>query len=369
MKKITLILSLIFITTTYTNATTPASRTKYSDGPYIKIINDTTILVQYISQDTIIEFSVFGNERFVFKGKGFDSLGSYNVSTQYQVPKLKTNLTSKLFVFSDIHGEFDNLCELLINNKIIDSNLYWSFGDGHLVIDGDMMDRGYKVTEILWMIYRLEQEAEKAGGGVHFLLGNHEMMVLQNDLRYIHDKYKSVAEYLDSDSLLSNLYSNQTVFGNWLRSKNIAEIINGMLFVHGGISPKMMHKGYSLAFINEKMRTNIGIPRESIKADSALKDLFGSFGPIWYRGYHYDMDKYSQASTIQIDSLLDYYDATNIIVGHTAKDSIAVLYDGKIFGVNQDYEVREEFKGLFIENGVFYACDINGVRRQIHKNK
>ncbi len=372
MKKYYIILIILILTSsTYASDTlqVPLKVEEINDGPYVSYIDDSTINVQYVNHGVLVEKHFFGNVLIDFNGFAFDSLSNYKVSTQYHVPDYQYETVSKMFVFSDIHGEYEYLCELLINNNIIDSNLHWSFGEGHLVVDGDMFDRGDKVTEILWMIYRLEQEAEKAGGEVHFLLGNHEMMVLQGDLRYINERYKITAEILDSDSLLSNLYSNKTVLGNWLRSKNTCEIINGILFVHAGISPKMMHKGYLLEFINNSMRENIDTPRDSIKADSTLSNLFGSFGPIWYRGYHYDMKRYKQATMVEIDSLLDYYNVTNIVVGHTVKDSIAVLYDGKVFGVNQDYEIRDEFEGLYIENGIFYACDINGVKRNIHSNK
>ena len=52
------------------------------------------------------------------------------------------------------------MLELLTNNKIIDEQGDWAFGTGHFVITGDIFDRGDKVTEILWFIYELEQQAE-----------------------------------------------------------------------------------------------------------------------------------------------------------------------------------------------------------------
>ncbi len=363
---------LVFILTLqFSIIATAGHMMNYPDGPYVTIENDTTIEISFVLTNTVYVFKEYGHNSITFINDiGDFSSHSYTIKMPPLVQsKYKYNEASKLFVFSDIHGEYEYLCELLINNHIVDSNLYWSFGDGHLVIDGDMLDRGDKVTEILWMIYRLEQEAEKAGGKVHYLLGNHEIMPLQNDLRYINKKYQKTAELLDSDSSYSNLFGVNTVLGRWLRSKNVIEVINGILFVHAGISPKMMHNNYSLEFINETIRANIDMPRDSIKADTTLKNLFSSFGPIWYRGYHYDMEKYKQLTMSEVDLLLDYYDVTNIIVGHTVKDSIAVLYDGKIFGVNQDYEIREEIEGLYIENGIFYACDIKGLRRQIHANK
>ena len=368
MKK-NILFILIFLFTTNHCIAQDSTSLVINDGPYISIIDDTTINIQYISQDTLIQFEAVGEENISFQGKGFDSLSSYTINTSYVIPNLKTDSASKIFIFSDIHGEYECLTELLLNNHIIDSNLNWLFGDGHLVIDGDIPDRGDRVTEIFWLIYKLEQQAEQAGGKVHYILGNHEIMVIQSDLRYINEKYKQVAELLAPDSLLSTLYTDNTILGKWLRTKNICEIINGILFVHGGLGPEMMHNNYTLDFINRTMRTNIDTPRDSIKADTLLTNLFGSLGPIWYRGYHYDMEKYKQATVAQIDSLLEFYNVTNIVVGHTTMDSTAVLYDGKIFGVNQDYELHDEIEGLYIENSVFYACDIYGKRRQVHVNK
>ena len=367
MKKI-LILLIILTLSIIANAEDSLT-VSIDDGPYVSIENDTTINVQYVLQGSLVTQKNYGNDMFSFSGKGFDSNNNYRVALNHPIEEFLYSDASKIFVFSDIHGEYEFLVELLINNNIVDSNLNWKFGNGHLVVDGDIPDRGDKVTEILWLVYKLSQQADLAGGKVHYLLGNHEIMPLQNDLRYINEKYQHVANLLDKDSSYANLFSNQTVLGNWIRSKNICEIINGILFVHAGISPKMMHNQYSLAFINETMRANIDTPRKSIKADTTLTNLFSSFGPIWYRGYHYDMEKYKQVTMPEVDSLLEYYKVSNIIVGHTVKDSTAVLYDGKIFGVNQDYEIHDEIEGMYIENGIFFACDINGVRRQIHSNK
>ncbi|MCK7530014.1 MAG: hypothetical protein MZV63_02625 [Marinilabiliales bacterium] len=77
-------------------------------------------------------------------------------------------------------------------NGIIDRNLNWKFGRGHLVYLGDAHDRGDMVTEILWHLFSLERQAAKAGGMVHFVLGNHELMVLDGDLRFINPKYRKV---------------------------------------------------------------------------------------------------------------------------------------------------------------------------------
>ena len=99
----------------------------------------------------------------------------------------------------------------------IDKNLDWAFGKGHLVILGDVFDRGAEVTELLWLIRKLEQQALEAGGMVHFVLGNHEFMTMQNDLRYINKKYRRTEQLLNTS--YPDLYGINTVMGRWLRSK------------------------------------------------------------------------------------------------------------------------------------------------------
>ena len=81
----------------------------------------------------------------------------------------------------NIEGNYYSFVNLLIGNKITDNNLNWIYGTGQLVLNGDMVDRGEYVTQVLWLIYKLEQEASAAGGHVHFILGNHEAMNLEGN--------------------------------------------------------------------------------------------------------------------------------------------------------------------------------------------
>jgi hypothetical protein len=87
-----------------------------------------------------------------------------------------------------------------------------------------MFDRGPKVTEVLWFLYGLEAEARAAGGAVHVLLGNHETLVLYDDLRCINSKYAAVAKLLDASH--SALFDEQTVLGRWLRTKPMLVQVN-----------------------------------------------------------------------------------------------------------------------------------------------
>ena len=79
-------------------------------------------------------------------------------------PDWKYRQPEKVFVMSDPHGKLDCVISLLQGNGIIDKNYNWSFGSNHLMVLGDIFDRGKDVPQIFWLFYKLEDEAAKAGG-------------------------------------------------------------------------------------------------------------------------------------------------------------------------------------------------------------
>ena len=141
-----------------------SSQINHNDGPYI-FINNNKLIEKKIINDKVVSS--------VLLKAPYDTLYSPEKSTYKNV--------SNIAALSDIHGQYDLLVRLLVNNNIIDSSLDWIFGKGHLVIVGDIFDRGDKVNEILWLVYKLEIQANNSGGQIHYLLGNHEYMILYND--------------------------------------------------------------------------------------------------------------------------------------------------------------------------------------------
>ena len=240
---------------------------RISDGPYI-----------FVEKDKLINKSIVNGEVITT----LLSLDSYD--TIYYPEKSTFKKIKKIAALSDIHGQYDIAIELLKNNKIIDENLNWNFAKGHLVITGDIFDRGDKVNELLWLIYKLENQAKDKGGRVHYLLGNHEYMILQNDLRYLTDKYVLSSKLLDID--YDKLYGNKTILGKWLRSKPAIIKLNNIVFTHGGISKKFLEKyGIDLDNINTMMRKNNIYTKEQLKSTDYYDLYYGKNSLIWYRGY------------------------------------------------------------------------------------
>ncbi len=261
---------------------------------------------------------------------------------------------------SDFHGQYELMLTLLKNNNIIDQQGDWSFGDGHFVITGDVFDRGDKVTEILWFLYRLEQQAEQADGKLHLLLGNHEVMVLNGDLRYIHPKYVEVSKRLKVS--YDQLYGQGTVLGDWLRTKPVLVKVNNMLFAHGGFHPSLAKEKRSLKAINQVFKQNLVIAEISIPREGWGDYLHKSNGPIWYRGYFKDAITDNGASSEEIDLLLKHFDIEHLVVGHTSQKQVKTRYQGRVIAIDSSIKNAEYGEVLLIQGKEKWRGTLSGNR-------
>ena len=261
--------------------------------------------------------------------------------------------------FSDFHGKYDLMIELLTNNNIIDENKNWAFGDGHFVITGDIFDRGDKVTEILWFLYDLEQQAQQAGGDIHLTLGNHEVMVLNGDLRYLHPKYIETAKQLNKP--FEKLFTKDSIIGNWLRSKPVLVKVNDMIFAHGGFHPSLAGEKRSIVEINTVFKDSLIKAELDKPREGWAKYLHKTNGPIWYRGYFAaDRGKDNGATSAEIDLLLKHFDVKHLIVGHTSQKQIETRYQGRVIAIDSSIKRGSYGEILFIENGKKWRGSLSG---------
>ena len=339
---------------------TDISTTGY-DGPYVIYRNGSTIIKQvlknengyYVKSDSIsghikgklITCNINDSVSFISIIK--DTL--INENSVYPMPE-------KLIAISDIEGNFITFRDFLINNKVINPDNQWIFGAGHLVLAGDFFDRGLNVTECLWFVYHLEQEAVKNGGYVHFILGNHEIMNMNDDLRYVRNKYFDNCKLINED--YKDLYKQNTELGRWLETKNIVEKIGNYLFLHGGISEELNMLNPEIEDINTKSRNYYYSSKAARQSgDTLVSTVFRSkSSPFWYRGYVQE--------TIREDSLdltLKLFDIDKIVVGHTIVDDVRYFYSGKVIAIDTDH-AGGDTEGLLIESRIEYKIDKAGTR-------
>lgn len=322
------------------------------DGPYIL----------HAGKDSLISWSFLNNQpsQKVLSVENTTSISTINYLNQPYRIALQQSLMlqpsvyaqpEKLLALSDIEGNLAALTALLKGNGVMDDQQNWTFGNGHLVFAGDMFDRGTQVTECLWLIYALEEKAKAAGGYVHFILGNHEIMNLQGEHRYTQKKYMDNA--IAAKHTLKELYGSNSELGKWLRTKNIMEKIGNILFVHGGISPVVTRLNYPIEKINDIARPYYDINYSGKTEDTLL--VVKGVGPTWYRGY-YNKDYTEQ----QLDSTLGFYKADHIITGHTIiSDTITSLFNGKLFNTDTQHAAGNS-EALFITGKRFFRTNVEG---------
>jgi hypothetical protein len=206
------------------------------------------------------------------------------VCAVFSIPAGRTAGAAQVVIaIGDVHGDFDDFCLILKRVGLIDEKLHWAGGHAILVQTGDLLDRGPKERQVLDLMTSLEDEAAKAGGQVVSLLGNHEVMNLIGDLRYVTpDTYASFstsdsearrrAAYKEfvkwkSDNAQSQevtrdplfdvtesqwmakhplgfieqreAFAPSAAYGSWVRKRPTVTKISGNLFVHGGIAPEV----------------------------------------------------------------------------------------------------------------------------------
>jgi hypothetical protein len=353
LKNTRIIISLIAMLTAFLYA---------QDGPYFfytdkadSVISVSADLNNVISADTIkvpeiVRVQLPGSEEFFYT-----TLSENRKEEQFVFPE-----PDRLFAMSDIEGNFKDFVTILTNNGIIDDELKWSFGKGHLVLNGDFLDRGELVTQVLWLIYKLELEAEKAGGKVHYLLGNHEVMILQGDDRYAVEKYHDLAK--QTGRTVKDYFAPDTHFGKWMRGRNVIEKIGRTIFVHGGLSDTLAQAGLSFEQINNISRMNIDKPDSLLSSEAGL--ISGTYGVLWYRGMVTDHKNYGRITNEKLDGVLSIYDADRIVVGHCIVEEVSSDYSGKVIRIDVDH-YEEESCGIFIENGKIYKAMKSGERNNL----
>lgn len=266
---------------------------------------------------------------------------------------------SRQLAVSDIEGNLPALLTLLRANGVIDADFNWTWGNGHLVLAGDFFDRGTQVTELLWFIYALEAKAREVGGYVHFILGNHEVMNLTGDFRYVHPRYMEHAALMQQKYY--HLFDDKTELGRWLRTKNVVEKVGDVLYTHGGIAQELNVLDMPVAQLNEVVRPWLGDTTYRYTSYQA-ELLFSEIGPFWYRGYYTGPRR---ATINQLDSTLYQTGTRYITTGHTiTADTISTWFNGKLFNTDVPH-YKGKSEALLIENGVFYRVDQQGRRIKI----
>lgn len=342
---------------------TPACRaqtapTDLDDGPYVFQIEDHRLEALWIC-DGQLQRSLLARtaDTRIAPRCGYPHALSIPAKLRAEDPPLPAG--ARIIAVSDIHGQYALLLQLLRANGVIDGHDRWAAGHDHLVIAGDVFDRGPGVTEALWLLFSLQQQARAAGGAVHYLLGNHETMALYGSEHYVNPKYLANAKLLGRR--YADLFAPDSVLGQWLRTRPALLKLGDTLFLHGGIAPENLDLARRMRRTNAIYRRTLGLPRDEVKTAAASARLYdGKRSPIWYRGYfNGDLD------TPQVAALVDGLGLARIVVGHTTIGEVASFHNGRVIAIDAGLKRGKSGQLLFIEGDQLSRGLLDGSREPL----
>ncbi len=247
----------------------------------------------------------------------------------------------RIVAIGDLHGDLEATRTALRLGGAIDDTDQW-IGDRLVVVQtGDILDRGDDEEAIIRLFERLSTEAAEAGGSVHVLNGNHELMNAYRDLRYVtpggYADFEDMVEGVvidEADSLLAGLEPNQRAraaalfpggpFARLFARRNTMAIVGSSVFVHGGVLPEHVDRG--LEAMNEEIRAWLS---DEVPQPEWIR---GERSPVWTRLYSNEPDA---EACDTLSSVLDRLGVERMVVGHTVqRTGITSFCGGRVWGID-----------------------------------
>ena len=260
-------------------------------------------------------------------------------------PSSEETRPDRIVAIGDLHGDLQAAQRALRLAGAAGDDDRWVGGELVLVQTGDILGRGDSEREILDLFLRLKLEAQEAGGAVHMLNGNHEMMNVLHDFRYVtsgamtaFDDVPGVRQAFDEaraggDSLILSLPEERQVraaafkpggpVARTLADHPVAIRIGTAVFTHAGIRPR-----YATLGLDELNRQC----REWLLGKAKPPEWIGaSKGPMWSRDFSDEVD---DDDCGMIARTLEILGARHKVIGHTVHDGITSYCDGRIWCID-----------------------------------
>ena len=242
-------------------------------------------------------------------------LFAYNRDWEKFPPYVVVENANRVCAIGDIHGAFDELSNSLRVLKVATLSktekfrFDWIGGKTVLVFTGDFTDRGKYTKQVYDSVIDLQEKALKAGGRVIATIGNHEAMLLSGQIEYWSKTRKDPVKrqnYINTIVSFTNdgldfheAISEKGKYGIWIRNLPLFAIVNGYMFVHGGICNKPTTKTAIAAEF-----------KECITKGDFSKGIFMSHNDVLWNRKWWDDD-------ILVSRNLKTFGIKGVIFGHT----------------------------------------------------
>lgn len=282
------------------------------------------------------------------------------------LPPSEWDHVARVVVIGDLHGDYGKFHDMLRQAGLIDARDAWSGGTTHLVQLGDVPDRAADTRKIMDLLIRLDGQARRAGGAVHALIGNHEAMNMEGDLRYTTPEEFAAFADRDSERRRDAFYeaavaalkakppagppltfdaafrakfdadhplgwvehqfawSKDGVYGRWVLTHPAVIRIDDTLYLHAGIGPT--YAAFDRATLN---RAVLAALRHEPEAAGGPHDiLWADDSPLWYRGQALGEEAAEQPN---LAAVLARMGVKQIVIGHTPRYAqVMPRFDGAV---------------------------------------
>ena len=267
-------------------------------------------------------------------------------------PPTRVTAPGRVVALGDVHGDIVQARRALTIAGVLGDggdavNPEWVGGNTTVVQVGDVLDRGDDEIAILILLQKLHKQAEKEGGAVYILNGNHEVLNVSGDFRYV--TQGAFQESMRFGEHLVNLFGKafEDAFGaseedprkrqvkarvglfspggplaQQLAMNSTVLIVNDTVFAHGGLLPR--HVEFGLEKLNHAVsdwmrgkeitddheRTALGMAIGSVKDSVVWNRQFGT------EQFHSENDR-ERACEVLGKTLNSIEGAKRLVVGHT----------------------------------------------------
>ncbi len=254
-------------------------------------------------------------------------------------PAVATRYATKerIVAIGDLHGDLGATRAALRLARVLDEQDRWSGGKTFAVQTGDVLDRGDDEQAILDLLERLATEAERAGGRLLTLNGNHELMNAAGDFRYVtprglvdfddaHDEGGSppgLERFPSEARLRARALLPGGSYARRLANHPVVAIVEDTVFAHGGVLPQ--YAGEVEAMNQEVAAWLAGHSPKGARV-VALDD-----GPVWSRHFSSDTDA---ADCEKLGETLKLLGAKRMVVGHSVQKTINSACDERVWRID-----------------------------------
>ncbi len=247
---------------------------------------------------------------------------------------------ARVIAIGDLHGDFDQARAALRLGGAIDKEDDW-IGKRLVVVQvGDELDRGNGEESILELFDALADKAKAAGGAVIPLDGNHEVMNVQGDFRYVtHDGFSAFAHFTPAGppppalQVFPELARGRAFvflpggrFARLLAKRNVIQIVGDTVFVHGGVLPA--HVDYGIERIDAE--TSAWMRGELPRLPPIMQS---QDAPIWTR--RYSEGEPDADTCAELGKVLASLHVKRMVVGHTVQtQGVSSACDGRVWRID-----------------------------------